>query len=193
MSMKSLKDYLTESQKTYSFRIKVAGKYNEGFVEAAKQAMSKYGCAKFEKVSDIPIANKHLDFPQLENIDVSVYETDCTYPVTPIEISALLHEVTKIPEVYFKVRNLGDTTDIYIPVDAQKSGKALLDDPEYKEHPKFASKDYFGDDFNRSFLKDLAKQSKAQKKEIGQNEEYKLPKTKADKAGVSSPISRSPR
>lgn len=191
MSMKSLKEYLTESHKTYGFRIKVAGKFSEDFAENAKSALGKFGCGDMKKVSSIPIQNKHIDFPQLDNIEVTVFEAECSYPTTPIEVAAAIRDTVKIPESNFNVRTLNDTTEIYFPVDAPKSGKALLDDPDYKEYPKIKSKDYFGDDFNKSFLRDLDKSAKTRKKELGQNVEYKLPKHKEDKAGTASAVGSS--
>ena len=67
--------------------------------------------------------------------------------------------------------------------------KAFLNDPNYSEAPKVKSKDYFGDDFNKTFLRDLAAESKKSKKDKGQGE-YKLSKNKEDKAGSASPISK---
>ena len=69
----------------------------------------------------------------------------------------------------------------------EPSGKALLADGEYKEADKIKQKDYFGAEFNKGFLKDLAKTAKQQKKENGQGE-YKLPKTKQNKEGAKSAI-----
>jgi len=58
---------------------------------------------------------------------------------------------------------------------------------------KVKHKDYFGDDFNKSFLKDLAKEAKQRKKELGHDklkaDVYQdTPKLKQDKAGVKSPV-----
>jgi hypothetical protein len=52
--------------------------------------------------------------------------------------------------------------------------------------PKIKGKDYFGDDFNRGFLKDLEKSAKQRKKDQDGPTEYKLPKAKTDKAGLKS-------
>ena len=72
-------------------------------------------------------------------------------------------------------------------VDNEPSGKALLADSNYKETTNAKHKDYFGDDFNKGFLKDLDKVAKARKKE-GVQTEYKLPKAKTDKAGAKSAL-----
>ena len=182
--MKSLKDYLTESKKTYSFRIKVAGPVPEKFVESLKGSMEKYGCGKLDKVSETPIQSTALEFPQLRNIEVTMFEAECSYPVTPQEISVMVKDSTGTPETHYRVRSLQEDDIVFsMP---ETSDKALLNDSELKDATKVKTKDYFGDDFNRSFLKDLEKTSKDRKKDQGQGE-YKLPKSK-DKGNTKSAI-----
>jgi hypothetical protein len=68
----------------------------------------------------------------------------------------------------------------------EPTGEALLDENDLDAaNTKIKHKDYFGDEFNKGFLKDLSKTAKQQKKENGQGE-YKLPKAKTDKAGAKS-------
>ena len=49
-------------------------------------------------------------------------------------------------------------------------------------------KEYFGDDFNKSFLKDLEKTVKERSKEGKGLQEYEIPNSKQDKSGISSPV-----
>jgi len=69
----------------------------------------------------------------------------------------------------------------------EPSGESLLTDSTYKEAAKIKHKDYFGDDFNKGFLKDLQKASKERTKD-GFNAEIKIAKHKTDKAGSVSPV-----
>jgi len=185
--MKTFNEYLTESKKTYGFRIKVAGNLAEGFADKVKSGLAKYSCMKVEKSTTTPIRPTALDFPELKNIEVTMFEAECEYPVTPQQISIQIREFTGMPESHFRVRNLNDTAEESYIDPAQPSGKALLNtdltDPEKIRH-----KDYFGDDHVTNFLKDIAKEAKARKKDEGQNVEYKLPKHKEDKAGTNSAV-----
>jgi len=73
-------------------------------------------------------------------------------------------------------------------LDNEPSGEAMLDERDLdKGAGKIKHKDYFGDDFNKGFLKDLDKVAKIRKKD-GVQTEYKLPKTKADKVGAKSAL-----
>jgi len=186
MSMKTLKDYLTESKKTYTFHIKVAGSLAEGFEDKVKGGLAKFNCSKVAKSSETPIRPTALDFPDLKNIEVTVFEAECDYPVTSQQIAVRVREVTGMPESHFRVRSLGEDLQPYFDVE-NPSGDALLN-KELSDPEKIRSKDYFGDDYNTSFLKNLAKESKARKKDEGQHVEYKLPKHKEDKAGAKSAV-----
>lgn len=183
--MKNFKEYLAESKKTYPFRLKVAGELPENFVNELKDCIGKANPTIIEK-SKTPIQATPLDFPQLSNVEVHTFEVMCEYPITAPEIEE--HVKWFVPGTHFVVRNGGDAVELdHNTADNEPSGKALLADGEYKEADKVKVKDYFGADFNKSFLKDLAKTAKQQKKENGQGE-YKLPKTKQNKEGAKSAI-----
>ena len=64
--MKSFKDYLTESKKTYAFKIKVAGDLPEGFSNDLRGAMNKFSIANLTKGKSSPIQENLADFPQLK-------------------------------------------------------------------------------------------------------------------------------
>ena len=185
--MKTFNEYLTESKKTYGFRIKVAGNLAEGFADKVKSGLAKYSCMKVEKSTTTPIRPTALDFPELKNIEVTMFEAECEYPVTPQQISIQIREFTGMPESHFRVRNLNDPAEESYFDPAQPSGKALLN-TELTDPEKIRHRDYFGDDHVTNFLKDIAKEAKARKKDEGQNVEYKLPKHKEDKAGTNSAV-----
>ena len=185
--MKTFKEYLAESKKTYSFKVKVAGELPENFQENLKTRLERCGVMTFEKVTTTPIQKLPLDFPNKENMEVTVFEVVTEYPITSPEVSVYVKE-SGVDEDCFRVRGSGEPSEIdQLLADNEPSGKALLDDAQYKEAGKVNQKDYFGDEFNKGFLKDLAKAAKERKKE-GIQTEYKLPKAKQDKAGAKSAL-----
>jgi len=125
--MKTFKEYLSESKKTYGFRIKVAGPLPESFEEKAKAKMGKYGCGKFEKVATTPIQKTALEFLDLSNIEVTVFECECSYPVTPQQVQIDVHESTGISNTHLRVRNVNDPFEQAEPAEGP-SGKALLNE-----------------------------------------------------------------
>ena len=185
--MKTFKEYLTESKKVYSFKVKVAGEVPEKFQEGLKTRLGHCGAIEVKKIASTPIQETPMDFPELKNMEVTVFEVICEYPVTSPEITANIKNMG-VDESCFRVRGSSEPSEIdQILADQEPSGEALLDDAQYKETTNAKHIDYFGDDFNKGFLKDLSKASKQQKKDNGQSE-YKLPKAKADKAGAKSAI-----
>jgi hypothetical protein len=95
-----------------------------------------------------------------------------------------------IDEDCFRVRGSSEPTEVdQVLLDNEPSGEAMLDKQDMdKGAGKIKHKDYFGDDFNKGFLKDLSKTAKQRTKD-GFAAEYKIPKQKTDKAGSMSPMS----
>jgi hypothetical protein len=181
--MKTFKEYLAEGKKAYPFRIKVAGDLPEGFVKKVKEYLGYCKASLVEK-SKTPIQAQPLDFPELNNVDIHVFEVVCEYPTTAPQIIERLK--TLVPESHLRVRNGGDPAEAdHATFETEGSGESILEEPEYSD--KIKAKDYFGDEFNKSFLKELSKTSKESAKEEGKGE-YKLPKAKQDKAGAKSAI-----
>ena len=183
--MKTFKEYLAESKKVYSFKIKVAGELPEKFQEGLKARLDRCKVVTLEKQSTTPIQKVPLDFPTLENKEVTVFEVICEYPITAPEIAVDIKNMG-LDEDCFRVRGSSEPSEQeQILADAEPTGEALLNDSQYKESADAKHKDYFGDDFNKGFLKDLSKAAKDRKKD-GVQTEYKLPKAKTDKAGAKS-------
>lgn len=184
--MKSFREYLAESKKMYTFKVKVAGDLPEKFTEGLKNILSDRKASYIEKVNSTPIQPQPLDFPSLQNIEVSVFEIACEYPISLQEMLEKVKQLD-IPESHVIVRSGTDTGEMEratFDLEAE-NGESLLNDVECKDATKIKHKDYFGDDFNKNFLKDLQKTAKERVKEEGQGE-YKLPKAKQDKVGAKS-------
>lgn len=185
--MKTFKDYLTESKKLYSFKVKVAGEIPEGFENNLKNRLEKCKVVTFEKMKTTPVQKVPLDFPTLENVEVTVYDVVVEYPTTSPEIGQQIKEIG-LREECFRVRGSGEPSELdQLGLDNEPSKDPLLVDSHYKETSNPKHKDYFGDEFNKGFLKDLAKAAKERNKEEGKGE-YKLPKAKQDKAGAKSAL-----
>lgn len=191
--MKTFKEYLAESKKVYSFKIKVAGELPENFEKNVKAKLDKCQVSTFEKVSTTPVQELPLDFPELENKEVHIYDIVCEYPITPHEITTHLTEMG-MEECCFKVRGAGEPSEVdQITTQETPSGAAKLSDSTYKEDGvQVKHKDYFGNDFNKSFLKELEKVSKERKKELGHDKGKpdvlgSAPKVKS-KEGAKSPM-----
>lgn len=103
--MKTLKDYLAESKKTYPFKIGIAGDLPEGIDSKLKTALEKYNVVSFSKGKTTPIQNRPLDFPQLENINVTFFEVEIHYPTTEAVLQEYLGSCCGVSRSHIMVRN----------------------------------------------------------------------------------------
>lgn len=165
--MKSFKDYLTESKKVYDFKIKIAGDFTTEQEDHLKSALSKYQVSAFKKTGKTPIQELPLDFPQVKNCEVNIYEVTLEYPTTQFELTQHISEQCGINKAHLAVRRPGEPTEEYQHKETPREG-ALLNDPDYKEagSPKF--EDYYGDKYNSGFVKELNDILKLQRKERGE-------------------------
>jgi hypothetical protein len=111
--MKSFAEYLTESNKTYDFKIGIAGDLPEGTEDRIETALAKFGVKKLTPGKKTPIQERPLDFPQLENLQVTYYETQLSYPSTVQVLQSYLGEVCSIPQSHIIVRNPNEPQELY--------------------------------------------------------------------------------
>jgi hypothetical protein len=168
--MKSFTEYLTESKKRYDFRIKIAGDMSAEQEDNMKRLLGRFTnentLTGFKK-SKTPIQAVPLDFPQVKNCEVNIYEVTLDFPTTQHELTEYLATELKIGKSNLVVRRPGEPSEEYQAPAEERQG-ALLDDPDYKEagNPQF--EDYYGDKYNTGFVKELNDILKLQRKERGE-------------------------
>ena len=111
--MKTFKDYLTESKKTYQFKIGIAGELPEGIEERLETAFEKYSLVNISSGKRTPISERPLDFPQLQNVEVTYYEVELNYPTTAQVLQEYLGYTCGIDKAYIIVRNPNEPQELY--------------------------------------------------------------------------------
>lgn len=111
--MKSFTEYLAESKKVYSFKIGVAGELPEHFEDMMETGLQKFGVGKMSTGKKTPIQERPLDFPQLENTEVTYYEVDLMYPTTSRVLQEYLGSVCSVPQSHIIVRNPNEPQELY--------------------------------------------------------------------------------
>ncbi len=167
--MKNFKDYLSESiaTKKYNFRVKVAGEFDGDREKMLKSLLDKFQVNEFKKISVTPIQEFPLDFPQVKNCEVSIFEVTLEYPTTPFELKEYISSNLKINQSHLAVVNPNQPSEEYQKQEAPREG-ALLNDSEYKEAPNANFDDYYGSKYNSGFVKELNDILKLQRKERGE-------------------------
>ena len=175
--MKTFLNYLSESlsAKKYPFRVKVAGEFTAEQEAKLHSMLERFKVDAFKKVSVTPIQQFPLDFPQIRNCEVSIFEVSLDYPTTQQELTEYLSSGLGVSKANLAVRRPGEPSEEY-QMPTEKREGALLNDPNYKEagDPKF--EDYYGDKYNSGFVKELNDILKLQRKARGEQ----IPESKPD-------------
>lgn len=152
--MISFKQFLAESQKTYEFRVKIAGEVSEDQVDAMERNLEKFGLESMSKPKRTPIQEHPQDFPDVTNSEVSMMEVVVNYPATPRDIKENICACTKLPESHVRVYNAND------PLESDREEEVKTEEEDYEvqltaPYPKGDKKQAFGDKHNKEFLKGL--------------------------------------
>lgn len=124
--MRSFKDILTESKKTYQFKIGVAGPLPEGFEDTLETILKKYGASNLTSGKKTPIQERPLDFPQLQNMEVTYFELGVEYPTTGQVLQEYVGKCCGIDQAYIIVRNVNDPREEYQDIDDSAPYEAML-------------------------------------------------------------------
>ena len=158
--MSTFKDYLTESAKSYDYKIKVAGELADDFASKLESALAKFEVANMSAGKKTPIMTLPLDFPALSNEQVTIFDVTTNYPASQRVMHEYLSDLLRIPATHIVVRKPGEPTEEYqdnMQV-AQKSEYAnKLMDIEYKDAPKVNAEDFHSTKANMGLLKELLK------------------------------------
>ena len=188
--MSTFKDYLTESAKSYDYKIKVAGIIADDFASKLESALAKFEVANMSAGKKTPIMTLPLDFPALTNEEVTIFDVTTNYPASPRVMHEYLSDLLRIPSTHIVVKKPGEPTEEYqndMQV-AQKSEYAnKLHDIEYKDAPKVNAEDYHSTKANMGLLKELLK-DRQENKDAPKEKENSMSK---EEKGTPSPLSKS--
>lgn len=174
--MKSFKDYLTESKKTYDFKIKIAGDCPKDCNKKIKEALELYKVESCSSGKGLPIAETYIDFPTYKNIGVTVFDVCVAYPTTSSQLRSAISEKLKISEDKVRVRNLREEAENDINyANKEKSGESLLN----KDYEKDAgAQKLVGGEHAMSLLKELGKAKPTLEQYSGVNDQLFTKATK---------------
>ena len=187
--MSTFKDYLTESTKSYDYKIKIAGAKKDIDINALETALQKFDLASMSAGKTTPIMTLPLDFPALSNESVTIFDVTTNYPESPRVMHEYLSDLLRIPMTHMVVRKPGEPTEEY-QADMQIGQKSeyanKLMDIEMKDAPKVKAEEHFGDKYNMGLLKELMK-TKAETKDQPKEKEDAMSK---EEKGTPSPFSK---
>jgi hypothetical protein len=87
--MKNFKDYLTESERTYNYRIKLVGDIPSNFIKDLEGKLKQFDIVKITAPKTTPVQTKPADFPAFENDRVTHVDVEFRYPAIEPQIQQL--------------------------------------------------------------------------------------------------------
>ena len=158
--MSTFQDYLTESTKSYDYKIKIAGEPKDIDKNALETALQKFDLASMSAGKSTPIMTLPLDFPRLSNESVTIFDVTTNYPESTRVMHEYLSDILRIPATHIVVRKPGEPTEEYqndMEVAKKSEYANKLHDIEYKDAPKVNAEDYHSTKANMGLLKELLK------------------------------------
>lgn len=124
--MRSFTELLTESKKTYQFKIGVAGPLPEKFEDTLETILKKYGATNLTSGKKTPIQERPLDFPQLQNTEVTYFEVAVEYPTTSQVLQDYVGKCCGVDQAYIIVRSANDPREEYQDMKDDAPYEAML-------------------------------------------------------------------
>ena len=124
--MTTLEKYLFESKKTYKFKIRAAGELPEGFEDRLETALNKYQIVNFTKGKRTPITERPLDFPQLQNCEVTSYDAELSYPTTNHVLESYLSLELNFPDTHLSVHTDSEPLELEQTIDKNEKDYTSL-------------------------------------------------------------------
>ena len=188
--MSTFKDYLTESTKSYDYKIKIAGEPKDIDKNALETALQKFDLASMSAGKSTPIMTLPLDFPRLSNEQVTIFDVTTNYPESPRVMHEYLSDLLRIPMTHIVVKKPGEPSEEYqdeMQVAKKSEYANKLHDIEYKDAPKVNADEHTGDKYNMGLLKELLKDREVNK-DAPKEKENAMSK---EEVGTPSPLTKS--
>ena len=130
--MKTFSQYLTESEKTFDYRIKICGDINAELLKMFREKLKKFDPVKISDVKTTPVQARPADFPGETNQRVTMIDGSFRYPATPPQIQQMA-ELCGIAVNHVCVNDLhwSEGMDLELAGIAEENTPAILQ----KEYP----------------------------------------------------------
>jgi hypothetical protein len=158
--MKSFKAYLTESHKTYNFRIRMACEMTSEIETKTKQALEQFKVESISKPKRLPIHESPL-FPNMGPVEINIFDISIAYPANDDQVRNALAECGCCPAANIRVtptdspfEAIMDGTEVS-NLGGKQGEAVLLQQTMERERPGAGGAALVGDDRIPNLIKEL--------------------------------------
>ena len=178
--MKPYKEYLAESKKTFSFRVRIADcEMTAELNEKIEVALAAFDLVDKTKVKSLPVSRRP-EFANLGPVGCCQFEITVNYPTIPDGIRSVISQGAGISAAKVAVFTPGSEPEVFNAKSNTENGPIL----NKEELPSNNGQDFVGDKKVASFLKELEKAKHGGEQHKGTNDEIlakSIPQEKAAK------------
>ena len=124
--MTRFQEILNESKKTYNFKIGIAGDLPEGCEDNMRTSLKKFDITEMSKGKRTPVQERPLDFPTLENMNVTYFDVALNYPTTAPVLAEYISQCCNIHTSHLVVKNEGNMSDVYQAIPEDTTYETML-------------------------------------------------------------------
>lgn len=154
--MKKFHHYLSESERTYNYRIKILGDVPADFIGLLKEKLKQFDIAKMSDKRTTPVQHLLKDFPGAENDMVTSVDVSFRYPAVEPQVQQLAQLLGFNPNrIRLLTQPYVDSIDKEI-TDIEAQNKDLIKDTAYPAPDaaqRALSKDYATGPYDHAVLK----------------------------------------
>ena len=140
--MKNFIQYLSDSQKTYEFRIKIANIDLTDQLDRLESVLEAYALESLSKPKRLPIKESDIDFPSMKNCQLYLMDAVLKYPCNDAQLRTIIAERAGIPQANIVVVPKNHPEELWRWNESGESdikeyvqGEAVLDKP-YEDNPE---------------------------------------------------------
>jgi len=155
--MKSLKEYLTESEKTYEFRLRSLNEISDEHMDRVESHMRKYSMESMGAPKKT-IMHKPRGFGDVGAREIYTYDIKTKLPATTNAIQEEIASICGVSLGEMIVNNMNEAEELWeVEEESDEEAKSVLADAEYGEAEKIKVEDHFGDAYNEKMIKNAPK------------------------------------
>ena len=152
--MKSLKQYLAESEKTYEFRLRSLNEISDEHMDRIENHMKKYNMESMGAPKKT-IMHKPRGFADVGAQEVYIYDFATKLPATPHSLHEEIASICGCSMGSMIVHNMNEAEELWeIEEESDEEATSVLADADYSEAEKINPEDHYGDKYNEKMVKD---------------------------------------